>query len=406
MSPAVVHGPETPGAADGSARGPGLLAPLSALDAFVEGLQRCEQAGQQLRLLLGAIADGLRGDAVFVCSLETPAVFETAGKAALPPEVCRQLLRSLVVQVPRERGVPLYTGPVTIAGAPGPGHAVLFQLSKSQQTWVAALRLAFDEPFRRCDVQFMELARRLLITHSRQLQAAERLKETLLGLIRCLTAAIDAKDPYTCGHSERVARIAVRLGQELKLPEAVLSDLYLAGLLHDVGKIGVEDRILRKPGHLTDEEIRQIQEHPVIGDRIISAVRPLTHVRPGVRNHHERFDGQGYPDRLAGLEIPLMARILAVADSCDAMMSARPYRPAMPPAQIEIVMSGGAGSQWDVQVVGAFNGCRHDLYGIGQRGIGESLNTAVGHAINAGAGWERSIPGNLFTKDSPPVPVL
>jgi HD-GYP domain-containing protein (c-di-GMP phosphodiesterase class II) len=105
-------------------------------------------------------------------------------------------------------------------------------------------------------------------------------------------------------------------------------------------------------------------------------------LRPGVRNHHERFDGKGYPDQLAGLEIPLLARVLAVADSCDAMMAARPYRSSMPPAKIEAVFLGGAGTQWDPQVVEAFGSCRRDLYGIGQRGIGDSLMLAVDHAVH------------------------
>jgi HD-GYP domain-containing protein (c-di-GMP phosphodiesterase class II) len=285
-------------------------------------------------------------------------------------------------------------------GALWPTSAALVQISKSRKSWVVALHFDRHRQLQPADLKLMVLARRLLLNHSRQLQAAERLKETLFGLIHCLTAAIDAKDPYTCGHSERVARIASRLGQEMNLPEGVLSDLYLAGLLHDVGKIGIEDRILRKPGALTEDEMRIIQEHPVIGDRIIASVRPLAHLRPGVRNHHERYDGRGYPDGLAGLDIPLMARILAVADSCDAMIAARPYRPSMPTPKIEAVFAGGAGSQWDPQVVEAFTKCRQELYTICQRGIGDSLMLAVGHAVEGSPGRDRSIMGHIFPRDA------
>ena len=171
--------------------------------------------------------------------------------------------------------------------------------------------------------------------------------------------------------------MAVRLGQQMDLPAAVQSDLYLAGLLHDVGKIGIRDDVLQKPGRLTPEEIAHIQEHPVIGDRLVGHVKPLRHLRPGVRNHHERWDGRGYPDGLAGEDIPLLARILAVADSCDAMMHTRPYRTALPADRLESILREGAGTQWDPHVVAAFQVCRQDLYSICQRGLGDSVFAAV-----------------------------
>jgi HD-GYP domain-containing protein (c-di-GMP phosphodiesterase class II) len=199
--------------------------------------------------------------------------------------------------------------------------------------------------------------------------------------VRCLTAAIDAKDPHTRGHSERVARIAVRLGKQMGLPPVVLSDLYLAGLLHDIGKIGIRDSVLRKPGRLTGEEFEHIKQHPVIGDRLVSNIRPLEHLRPGVRHHHERWDGGGYPDGQAGERIPLQARILAVADSCDAMMAARPHRPGLPPERIDSVLVEGAGSQWDPDIVAQFMTCRHELYSVCQRGLGDSVFAAVERAL-------------------------
>src|SRR5205807_92529 len=124
------------------------------------------------------------------------------------------------------------------------------------------------------------------------------------------------------------------------------------------------------PGVLSEEEFTQLREHVLIGDRIVSMVKQLAHVRTGVRNHHERYDGQGYPDRLPGKQIPLLARLLAVADACDAMMSARPYRPALPPSRIDATMMEGAGTQWDPAIVAHFMDCRQELYSICQRGIG------------------------------------
>src|SRR5262249_51571272 len=156
--------------------------------------------------------------------------------------------------------------------------------------------------------------------------------------------AIDAKDSYTYGHSERVARIAVELGRELGLRDDELSDIYLTGLLHDIGKIGIRDSVLCKRDKLTDEEFEHIKEHVKIGYRILADLRAIAHLLPGVLYHHERIDGGGYPEGLAGNAIPFLARILAVADSYDAMSTSRPYRAAMPPARVEAIIREGAGS--------------------------------------------------------------
>ncbi len=178
---------------------------------------------------------------------------------------------------------------------------------------------------------------------------------------------------------------------EADLPAAVQSDLqFQPASCIDIGKIGIRDSVLRKPGRLTPEEFAHIQEHPVIGDRLVAHVKPLRHLRPGVRNHHERWDGGGYPDRLAGEEIPLQARILAVADSCDAMMHARPYRTALPASRVEETLREGAATQWDPHVVAAFQVCRHDLYTICQRGIGDSVCAAVEQALKAGRSVDNS----------------
>ena len=203
------------------------------------------------------------------------------------------------------------------------------------------------------------------------------LKELLFGIIRALTAAIDAKDPYTSGHSERVARIAVRLAEELRMPPAKRSDLYLAGLLHDVGKIGIDDGVLKKTGPLTPEEYKKIQAHVEIGVTILKDLRKLHHILPGVRHHHESMDGSGYPDRLSGDEIPLEARILAVADSFDAMSSNRPYRRRLSLSQIDNILLKGRSVQWDADVIDALFACRSDLEAIRQKGLGESLIGAV-----------------------------
>jgi putative nucleotidyltransferase with HDIG domain len=149
-----------------------------------------------------------------------------------------------------------------------------------------------------------------------------------MGSIRALAAALDARDPYTAGHSERVSALSVQIGQQLQMPEAELDVLRLGALLHDIGKIGLSDAVLRKPGPLDPDEFEQIKKHPALGARILRLVPFLAPYIPIVELHHERPDGRGYPFGLRGADIPLGARIVHVADAFDAMTSARAYRPA------------------------------------------------------------------------------
>ena len=162
--------------------------------------------------------------------------------------------------------------------------------------------------------------------------------EFLAGVVRALTSAIDAKDPYTCGHSDRVARIAVRLADQLGCSSKDLETIYLSGLLHDIGKIGIDDQVLRKPGKLTEAEYEHIKVHAEIGYRILKDLKQLDQVLPVVRHHHEAWDGKGYPFGLAGEEIPLFARIVAVADAFDAMSSDRPYRKGIPDEKLDAIL--------------------------------------------------------------------
>ncbi len=175
-----------------------------------------------------------------------------------------------------------------------------------------------------------------------------------LGTLQALTASIDAKDRYTCGHSERVAHLSARLARAMKLPEDQIERVRIAGLVHDVGKIGVPEAVLCKQGKLTDEEFAAIKLHPEIGHRILRDIEPLADVLPGVLHHHERFDGKGYPHGLSGLAIPLFARIIALADTFDAMSSNRSYRSALPREKVLAEINRCAGTQFDPAVVDAF----------------------------------------------------
>jgi putative nucleotidyltransferase with HDIG domain len=185
-------------------------------------------------------------------------------------------------------------------------------------------------------------------------QVAEKHQELRIAYvqtIRALAEAVDAKDAYTRGHSERVGVYASKMARELGLPKELIERVYISGLLHDVGKIGVRDAVITKPDHLTDEEYAEIKEHPEIGARILQPVEFLADVVPCVRHHHEWFDGssRGYPERLAGDRIPLPSRIILVADTVEAMTSDRPYRKGLP---LEVVVSElhkYTGTQFDPQ---------------------------------------------------------
>jgi putative nucleotidyltransferase with HDIG domain len=188
----------------------------------------------------------------------------------------------------------------------------------------------------------------------RSVLAAEgKTRNAYVGAIRALAMALDARDPYTAGHSDRVSAISVAIGRQLDLPPDQLDILRLGALLHDIGKIGISDAVLRKPGALTPDEFELIQQHPGVGARILRNVDFLAPHIPIVELHHERPDGKGYPHRLRGDEIPLLARIAHVADAFDAMTSARAYRPARNAAEALGELWRCAGSQFDAEVVQA-----------------------------------------------------
>lgn len=190
--------------------------------------------------------------------------------------------------------------------------------------------------------------------------------EFFSSVVRALTSAIDAKDPYTCGHSDRVARLSVALARELGCDTEDLNTIYLSGLLHDIGKIGIDDNVLRKPGTLTQEEFEHIKTHPELGCRILDGVKQLDKVMPVVRHHHEAWNGRGYPVGLREEECPFLARIVAVADSIDAMSSDRPYRKGMSDEKLDSILREGAGKQWDPQIIDAVFRVRDELRRIGQ----------------------------------------
>jgi len=185
-------------------------------------------------------------------------------------------------------------------------------------------------------------------------EAARQNRDLFISSIRAFAAAIDAKDPYTRGHSERVAELSRLIARALGQNEEFQHKLWIGALLHDVGKIGIEDRVLNKSGVLTPEEFEQMKAHPVIGAEILQSIEPLREMLPAVRWHHENWNGKGYPDQLRGAAIPLMARIVAVADCFDAITTNRPYQKAYEARYAAELITQLAGSRFDAKVVTAF----------------------------------------------------
>jgi len=181
-------------------------------------------------------------------------------------------------------------------------------------------------------------------------RSAEVAESILTGTIRALVAAVDAKDPHTARHSERVSRIAVRLGEALGLASDRLRVLEFAALLHDVGKIAVPEQILIKPGRLTPQEWEILKQHPIRSGEIVSEVGQLMEVAKIVRHHHERVDGLGYPDGLSGDNIPEFARIITISDAYEALTSNRAYRPALSPRQALEMIRNNLGVQFDERI--------------------------------------------------------
>ena len=197
---------------------------------------------------------------------------------------------------------------------------------------------------------FNHMSRELASYDAENRELIAKLERGYLETIRALAGAIDAKDPYTRGHSDRVAALSVEIGLELGLEPAVLRTLEMGGILHDIGKIGIPDVVLGKPGTLDPEETELMRTHPRVGAEIIQGVEFLRHALPCVRNHHERWDGGGYPDGLARTDIPLVARIVNAADTWDACTTERPYQRAMASDEVFEILLRLRGKQIDPDI--------------------------------------------------------
>jgi HD-GYP domain-containing protein (c-di-GMP phosphodiesterase class II) len=215
-------------------------------------------------------------------------------------------------------------------------------------------RSFLQEPFSETDLYLADSLAAALALAVERLQMEDRQHELFLQTVTALAQAVEMRDSYTGDHTHRVTAYSLILAEELGLPADQRQLLRAATALHDIGKIGVDDEILRKPGRLSDAEFNHMKRHVTRGSEIIQMIPGLAWALPVVRGHHERWDGTGYPDKLKGEEIPLTARVVSVADAFDAMTSDRPYRRGMPSSVAFAELEAGAGKQFDPRCVEAF----------------------------------------------------
>lgn len=284
-------------------------------------------------------ARGLAGQCVVSGDLpwslpETQAMAERLTRSLRSPDA--------VVLEPGRNGEPLL--------ARRPGQAIVHPLTRDGRLFgaiIAGEKLGEDTTVINVDIKLLEAAAQHVTILLENVALYDEQQSMFLGTLGAITNSIDAKDRYTCGHSERVSKLAMRLAAAAGLDEGACERVRICGLVHDVGKIGVPEAVLRKPGRLTEEEFDQIRKHPVIGHRILRDIPQLRDVLDGVLHHHERWDGGGYPQGLRGEEIPLFARIIGVADAYDAMRSTRTYRDAIPHEKVMTEIRRCAGLQFD-----------------------------------------------------------
>ncbi|MEM7227345.1 MAG: HD domain-containing phosphohydrolase [Planctomycetota bacterium] len=233
------------------------------------------------------------------------------------------------------------------------------------------------------DTKLLEATARQIGVFLQNAGLFEDLNRMFVGTLEGLTAAIDAKDRYTSGHSQRVAHLTEQLGRSLGLDDRTVRRYRIAGLVHDVGKIGVPESVLTKTGRLDDEEFDAIKKHPEIGHRILRDIPRLDDVLPGVLYHHERWDGAGYPAGLAGDDIPVVARLIGLADAFDAMSSTRTYRASMSRSEVHAEIRRNAGTQFDPRIVETFLGLDFTVYDAMVRDEQRLADEAAGEAGRA-----------------------
>jgi putative nucleotidyltransferase with HDIG domain len=258
-----------------------------------------------------------------------------------------------------------------------------------------------DEPFTGSDLSLADsLAAAVALGLDRR-QLVERHEALFLQTVTALAQAVEMRDLYTGNHTQRVTTYSLLLAEEMGVSEEQRRQLQVATLLHDIGKIAIDDQILLKPGRLSDQEFDRMKTHVLRGAEIVQMIPGLAWALPVVRGHHERWDGRGYPDGLKGEGIPLTARVVAVADAFDAMTSDRPYRAGMPPARAFAELSAGSGTHFDPECVEAFLRIRPKLEALLEQEAAERRQTSTGSNTISRSELERERRAALPATDPP-----
>lgn len=281
-------------------------------------------------------------------------IFEAVGEAiteAKLVEIVQAAKEQSVASVADARGVVLANNLTLCDGKRLRAAVVSVRRGDTSLGQMVAIRRIGKPEFGTIEADMMASTSTMLGVHVLNQRQYRQMQAMFESMIQSLASALDAKDAYTSGHSNRVADLSYELASRLGYGDSDLANIRMGGILHDIGKIGVDDSVLRKPSRLTDEEFEQIKRHPVLGYEILKGIEQFRSILPAVRHHHESWDGTGYPDGLAGDAIPRDAQIIAVADAFDAMTSDRPYRPGMPIEKVIEIFRNGRGSQWASDVV-------------------------------------------------------
>jgi putative nucleotidyltransferase with HDIG domain len=302
----------------------------------------------------GLFLTGAKGEGELTPAAIRGAIIENHPEAlARLQELCRQVLNQGQSMV-TETGDLGFRAKGNGTMLPGEEYSLMIVPMLSKQKKIGAVALVRETALAKYSSSELQLLT-VFATHTASSLENARLygqmHDLTLQVIRSYAKAVEAKDIYTRGHSERVAFYAVKLGHRLGLPPEEMDHLYTAGVLHDIGKIGIPDQILNKSSSLTDDEYGIMRKHPEIGRTILSKVDSLQEVLPIIFHHHERYDGKGYPSGCSGKEIPFLARLISVVDSFEAMTSDRAYRNALSRKAVVSIMEDGAGSQWDGELV-------------------------------------------------------
>ena len=334
---------------------------VSLLHQLSEVLRVNRSIGELLEYVCGELRDTVGAESAVAYLPEADgdgAQTIVAGQLPFPAADLPRIVAHLLAEAGPEQPVVVNNfcreDPVLAEMAPSMDRAVLVpvEMHDNLRGALAAFNHA-DGEFGSPDVKLVRSAAGASAIFIENRRLYRELQTLMLDLVRALVSSVDAKDPYTCGHSERVATAGRRIALQMNLGAGEAEQVYLAGLLHDIGKIGTPEKILCKEGLLEPAERLIINRHPETGSHILAGIHELEAIRGAVLHHHERIDGKGYPAGLKGDEIPLLARIVGMADAFDAMTSNRPYRPMMPLEQVKREIQRNIGAQFDARAAQA-----------------------------------------------------